>query len=70
MGFIEEGQVILKEEYVLEKFDGDEGDPNRVIRERIVLVAEEGGEPTKVSHEYFDKQGNPIEVEGGKDGTN
>jgi hypothetical protein len=53
------GEVILQEEAVLEKFDGD--GPRRVLRERIVLVNKE-----KVKHEFFDKKGNLINtVEGG-----
>jgi hypothetical protein len=71
MGFEEEGKVVLKEEYVLEKFDGDEGDPDRVLRERITLVKEGDMEgPELVSHEFFDEEGKPLEVEGGKNGTN
>lgn len=60
-------KVILKEEYVIEKFDGDEGDPNRVLRERIVLVKEGDGELETVRTEIFDEQGTHTKtVEGGK----
>lgn len=60
MGFEEQGYVIEKIEGVLEKFDGDEGDPNRVLRERMTLV---DGVLTK--HEWFDTDGNLTKVEEG-----
>ena len=47
----EVGPVVLKEEMVLEKFDG-EGE-GAVLRERIVLVDQE-----VVTQEFFDEEGN------------
>jgi hypothetical protein len=61
------GKVIVKEEYVIEKFDGDEGDPNRVLRERILLEKHGAGELETIKTEFFDTDGNHIKtLEGGK----
>lgn len=57
----EQGKVILKEETVLEKFDGEGKD--RVLRERIALVNQE-----IVQHDFFDEEGKLIE--GGNNATN
>lgn len=65
----EQGKVILKEEMMLEKKDEASG----VIVERIKIVTDySGDEPVTetVLHEFFDTEGNPLQVEGGKDGTN
>lgn len=55
----ETGMVIVKEEMVLEKFDGDGEDA--VLRERILLIDQQ-----LVRHEFFDKRGKLTKtVEGG-----
>lgn len=59
----EKAKIVVREEAVLEKFDGDAHDG--VIRERITLV---NGDI--VNHEFFDEGGNPIDSEGGNDATN
>lgn len=61
----EVGQIIEKVEAVLEKFDGEADDPNKVLRERIHIVDDE-----IVSREFFDEEGNLIKTEGGNNGTN
>lgn len=62
----ERAKVVLREEAVLEKFDGEVTDPDRVLRERITLV---DGEIIK--HEFFDEQGEVTHlIEGGTDATN
>ena len=59
----EKAKVVVREEAVLEKFDGEPEDG--LVRERITLV---NGEIVK--HEFFDESGNPIDSEGGNDATN
>lgn len=54
----EKAKVVVREEAVLEKFDGDPSDG--VVRERITLV-----NGSIVKHEYFDDSGNPTHPEGG-----
>lgn len=59
----EEVEVILKEEAVLEKFDG-EGE-GAVLRERITLV-----DGAIINHEFFDEEGNQLDAGGDYDTTN
>ena len=63
MSFGEEGTAVVKEEMVLEKFDG-EGD-DAVLRERISLV-----DGAIVNHEFFDEEGNLVDAGGEHIGTN
>lgn len=62
----EKAKVVVREEAVLEKFDGEIDDPDRVLREKITLV---NGE--LVSHEFYDEQGELTHtIEGGNDAAN
>lgn len=57
-------KVIVREEAVLEKFDGEPEDG--ILRERITLVDGE-----LVKHEFFDESGELTHsVEGGNDAAN
>lgn len=57
-------KTVVREEAVLEKFDGEPEDG--VLRERITLV---NGDIVK--HDFFDEEGELIQsVEGGNNGTN
>ena len=55
--FSEIGKMIVKEEMVLEKFDGEADAPDKVLRERLTVV---DGEIVK--HEFYDQSGELIEV--------
>jgi hypothetical protein len=58
-------KTVVREEAVLEKFNGEIDDPNRELAERITLV---NGAITK--HEFFE-DGELVEsIEGGNSGTN
>lgn len=56
-------KLAVREDAVLEKFDGEPEDG--ILRERITLV---NGDIVK--HEYFDEGGTLIDSEGGNDATN
>jgi hypothetical protein len=58
-------KTVVREEAVLEKFDGEQDDPNKVLRERITLL-----NGSIVNHEFFDEAGEPTHIEGGNNGTN
>lgn len=58
-------KTVVREEAVLEKFDGEAGTEEAVLRERITLVNNE-----LVKHEFFDENGELQHIEGGNSGTN
>jgi hypothetical protein len=59
-------KTVVREEAVLEKFDGEADDPEKVLRERITLL-----NGSIVNHEFFDEAGELTHSEGGNyNGTN
>lgn len=55
--FGEIAKMVVREEMVLEKFDGEQDDPDKVLRERITLV-----DGSLVKQEWFDESGNLVET--------
>lgn len=53
----EKAKVALQERSVLEKFDGDVGSGDEVLRERITVEYDHEKKHGKVKQEFFDKKG-------------
>lgn len=53
-----DGKLVVKEEVVMKKFDGEVEDG--ILREQITIV-----DGVVIKHEYFDEDGNPVDGEGG-----
>lgn len=55
--FGEIAKMVVREEMVLEKFDGEQDDPDKVLRERITVV-----DGAIVKQEVFDENGELVET--------